>query len=119
MVLMRSLRSLSRAATSRGTAALAINFSAGLEVVGTRKFFLTLAAAEVAMALSALGSGAAPSIVPMAGTGPVLVLTSGEFGRGMRMVSEQLGQSISSPAPEASTANSCSHLGQLKIRSIK
>src|ERR1043166_8290630 len=33
--------------------------------------------------------------------------------------SPQLGHSISVPAPDASTANSWSHFGQLKIRSIR
>jgi hypothetical protein len=36
----------------------------------------------------------------------------------MTMDSPQEGQSISEPAPELSTANSCSHLGQLKMTSI-
>lgn len=71
------------------------------------------------MALSALGSETTASTSATVGTGPVLVLTLGEPGRGIWMVAEQLGQSISSPAPEASTASSCAHLGQLKIRSIR
>lgn len=37
---------------------------------------------------------------------------------GMRIFSEQDGQVISEPAPELSTASSCSHFGQLKMMSI-
>src|SRR5580765_5837744 len=39
-------------------------------------------------------------------------------GAGMTMGSPQEGQLISDPAPELSTASSCSHFGQLNITSI-
>jgi hypothetical protein len=42
----------------------------------------------------------------------------GELGEGITIASPQEGQLISLPAPELSTANSCSHLGQLKMTSI-
>src|SRR2546421_8854874 len=40
------------------------------------------------------------------------------LGSGIVISSPQEGHAISVPAPELSTANSCSHLGQLKITSI-
>jgi hypothetical protein len=64
-----------------------------------------LAAADVAMGLAAS---------PGTSTGAAVRVD----WSGMVMVSPQDGHSMSEPAPELSTASSCSQLGQLKTMSI-
>src|SRR5579883_1166709 len=112
MVLTRILRSDSLAATSNGARGLAMSTSGAL-LDGTRKCISTFAAAEDAIGLEGLA--------PMRASGGRVGMPPGwgtMLGSGMTMDSPQEGQSISEPAPELSTANSCSHLGQLKITSI-
>src|SRR5437763_14964133 len=106
MVLTRILRSDSLAATSKGANGLAMSTSGAL-LDGTRRCISTLAAAEDAIAFEGFGTTRAP------------VCSGGRVGRpepgagsGIVIRSPHEGQSISEPAPELSTANSCSHFGQ-------
>src|SRR5450755_488495 len=94
-----------RTTASSGGFGLAMSGAGDLSSTGTLRCLSTLAAAEVEMGLAArLGGGSAGA------TGP--------FGDGMVMVSWHDGHSMSVPAPELSTASSCSQLGQLKTISI-
>src|SRR6185369_1123086 len=97
-----------------GARGLAIRMPAAL-LLGTRKCIYTFAAAEEAIALTGLalirGADSSGLKVGMPACGTTL-------GSGMIIASPQEGQSISEPAPELSTANSCSHFGQLKMTSI-
>src|SRR6185437_1054875 len=96
---------------SSGTA----DFLMRLSVVartGTLKCISIFAAAEEAIALGASFLASSPSAGAASTTGSLVDCS------GMVMVSPQVGQGMSEPAPSASTANSCSQCGQLKIISI-
>src|SRR6516225_1907604 len=113
MVFTRIFRSDSLAATSSGARGLAMRTSGAL-LEGTRRCISTLAAAEAAMGLAGLAAMRAPD-----SSGERVGIPRGTtLGSGITIVSPQEGQSISEPAPELSTANSCSHFGQLKMTSI-
>src|SRR5260221_8203802 len=113
MVLTRILRSDSFAATSKGARGFAISIWGAL-FEGTRKCISTLAAADAAIAFDGFGA----SRTPACSGGSVGRPEPGAFGSGMMIGWPHEGQSISEPAPELSTANSCSHFGQLKTTSI-
>src|SRR5262249_46635662 len=107
IVFTRIFLSVSFAATSIGGSGLEVRLSDVL-LEGTRRCSSTFAAAEEEMGLAGLppvGSGGSVGMPPR----PATIASSG-----MTMDSPQDGQLISVPAPELSTANSCSHLGQLK-----
>src|SRR5215475_5918131 len=103
IVLTRIFLSVSLAATSIGGNGLAIRLSVAL-LEGTLRCSSTFAAAEEEMGLAglAVGSGGSVGMQPRPAT---------IAGSGITMDSPQDGQLISVPAPELSTANSCSHLG--------
>src|SRR5882757_8695888 len=73
----------------------------------------TFAAADEAMALGErLGDAVSPGAI-----GAEMGAAFSDFS-GMTMTSPHVGQGISEPAPSASTDNSCSQCGQLKMISI-
>src|SRR5258707_13880331 len=113
MVLVWTVLSASLAA-SRGINGFSIKLAAGVLWTGTRRCISTLAAAEEAIVLIGCASMRAPWGSPF---------TPGRetaaSGAGITIASPQEGQLIWVPAPELSTANSCSHLGQLKMTSIR
>src|SRR5664279_405349 len=105
IVCERTFLAAPRTTASTGGFGLAMSGAGDLSSTGTLRCISTLAAAEVEMGLAArLGGGRAGS--------------AGAFGDGMVMVSWHDGHSMFVPAPELSTASSCSQLGQLKTISI-
>src|ERR1019366_298580 len=113
MVLTRIFLSDSFAATSSGASGFSIKLAVGVLWTGTRRCISTFAAAEEAIGLTGWTSTrGAPGALSIPGR----FATSS--GVGITMVSPQEGQLISVPAPVLSTANSCSHFGQLNITSI-
>src|SRR5207245_2962047 len=109
MVLTRIFLSASLA-TSNGANGFSIKLSVGVLRTGTRRWSSTFAAAEEAIGL--MGCASTRGDTGSAST-PDREIT--DSGSGIMMVAPQEGQLISVPAPELSTASSCSHLGQLKI----
>src|SRR6266478_2678865 len=110
MVLVRIFLSASLA-TSSGARGFSMRLSEGVLWTGTRRCISTLAAAEEAMGLTGRWASRRGKAELESGPGR-------ESRPGMTMTSRQEGQLISVPAPELSTANSWSHLGQLKMTSI-
>src|SRR6266436_4220140 len=110
MVLVRIFLSASLA-TSSGARGFSMRLSEGVVWTGTRRCISTLAAAEEAMGLTGRWASRRGKAELESGPGR-------ESRPGMTMTSPQEGQLISVPAPELSTANSWSHLGQLKMTSI-
>src|SRR5579859_4466244 len=105
MVWMRILLSAPLATASIVGLGFSISGASGLACTGTLSRNSTLAAADLDMALT----GPAPGVPIGVESGVTLVDFSG-----MVMVSPQVGHLICSPAPSASTDNSCSQCGQLK-----
>src|SRR5712671_5937842 len=110
MVCERSCLPAPRTTASNGGFALTINVSVGVLRTGTLRCISTLAAADELMAL-----GCRLGVCASAGAGGGTAFAD---CAGMVMVSWQDGHSISEPAPELSTASSCSQLGQSKTISI-
>src|SRR5439155_24497846 len=105
--------SRSLAVTSSGTSGFSIRLAVGVLCTGTRRCISTLAAAEEAIGLMGWPSmRGAPARLSCPGRKAL------RSGPGMTIDWPQDGQLISEPAPELSTASSCSHLGQLKMTYI-
>src|SRR5581483_7470974 len=88
---------------------------------GTFRCRSTFAAAEEAIGLSGFNVADGGALIvgnPCRLSEAPLVRVPGLLISGIMIVSEQLGHSISVPAPELSTSSSCSHFGQLKMMSI-
>src|ERR1700734_3633002 len=102
---MRNFLSAPLATASSGTFGFSISDTAGVLRSGTFSRNSTLAAADEAMALTGPppGGGGADG----AATGGVVGAVLAGFA-GMVMSSPQVGHLICSPAPSASTDNSCS-----------
>lgn len=89
-------------------AGFSMRLAAGLSCTGTFRCISTLAAADEEMGLTGCAGSAGTGAAAGRGLG----------AEGMTIFSEHEGQVISVPAPVLSTANSCSHFGQLKMMSI-